>query len=330
MSACQLVVPTKEDFHSLLVVNRQTIFSPFHTTEATRAAQTSYHSLFSVYRVFRINSQTSSGGKMAAPIALQEPDSAPLITAGQLDEYQIRFIQGPDENVRLLAPAGSGKTQSLLWRCAELNRRHEGRSKFLLVTFTRAARDELRSRLATQAFQPLANAVEVVTLNGWGFRRVRANHKSPRVIASTHERRLCLNNTLQPAWREHATIPAAVHSYPFKTWKVLMEMIDGLKSFGFDHEEGGLAHANQRIDELLDLGLLSHIEKLIDEMKELGILADSRLETFVETLFPFWVTACQTLIDQATFTLDDQKYVAFLDVRRQIAEGRKPLHARAR
>ncbi|MBM1170609.1 UvrD-helicase domain-containing protein [Microvirga arabica] len=51
-----------------------------------------------------------------------------------------------------MAPAGSGKTQSLLWRCAELYRHADGKGRFLVVTFTRAARDELRARLSSQDF----------------------------------------------------------------------------------------------------------------------------------------------------------------------------------
>lgn len=247
-----------------------------------------------------------------------------VMNATALDEFQNRFISSPDEHIRLLAPAGSGKTQSLLWRCAELNKRTEGHSKFLLVTFTRAARDEIRSRLSSPSFREISGTVDVVTLNGWGWRRVRANHSSSRLITATHERRLCLTNTLQPIWRDHPTIPAAVTSYPFKTWKALMDMMDALKSFGFDHEDGSLRGANQRMEELIDLGLLTHIEELTDELGELGILRDKRLETFIETMFGFWVEACKALIDQSTFTLEDQKYVAFLDVRRQIAEGRLP------
>jgi DNA helicase II / ATP-dependent DNA helicase PcrA len=52
-----------------------------------------------------------------------------VVTAAELDEFQTRFVASPDENIRLLASAGSGKTQSLLWRCAELSRRNDGHSK---------------------------------------------------------------------------------------------------------------------------------------------------------------------------------------------------------
>jgi superfamily I DNA and RNA helicase len=44
------------------------------------------------------------------------------VSSQQLDEFQQRFCKAPAGNLRLLAPAGSGKTQSLLWRCAELYR----------------------------------------------------------------------------------------------------------------------------------------------------------------------------------------------------------------
>lgn len=246
------------------------------------------------------------------------------VTRQQLDEFQLRFVQAGPGNLRLLAPAGSGKTQSLLWRCAELYRRLDGKSKFLVVTFTRAARDELRARAASRDFESLAGTIEVVTLNGWGFRRVRANHHSPQLLTSELDRSRCVQNTLQPIWKEHPTIAAAMKSRPYVVDKVLFNLIDLLKSLGCDHENGSAAEINNHLDRLSELGSLGHIEQAIDRLHELGILEDRRLETFVETFLPFWVAACGSLINQAMFTLEDQKYVAFLDVRRQVADGRFP------
>ncbi|MGP9819350.1 UvrD-helicase domain-containing protein [Salinarimonas sp. NSM] len=243
---------------------------------------------------------------------------------GQLDPFQRAFVEAPAGSLRLLAPAGSGKTQSLLWRCAELSRRADGKGRFLVVTFTRAARDELRARLKADDFGALASSVDVVTLNGWGWRRVRANHHSPRLLAGEYERRQLVQNTLQPVWKAYPAIAAAIASRPFVIDKVLSGLIDDLKSLGFDHEAEGFGQANDRIDDLIRLGLLGRLEAIVDRLHELKILEDTRLETFLEGVIPFWKDACRTMLDQAMFTMEDQKYVAFLDVRRQIAEGRRP------
>jgi len=85
----------------------------------------------------------------------------------RLDASQRAFCEAPDGNVRLLAPAGCGKTLSLLHRCHALASRATGeRARFLIITFTRAARDELWERLHHSAeFAALRDLVEINTLN---------------------------------------------------------------------------------------------------------------------------------------------------------------------
>jgi hypothetical protein len=80
-------------------------------------------------------------------------------------------------------------------------RRVDSKGRFFVVTFTRAAGDELRARLLNRDFAFVASAIEVVTLNGWGFKSVRANHHSPRLLASEFEKSDCVRNILQPVWR---------------------------------------------------------------------------------------------------------------------------------
>ena len=67
----------------------------------------------------------------------------------QLDDSQRAFVEAPvDQDIRLLAPAGCGKTLSLLHRCKYIAENTLGsRPRFLIETFTRAARADLWSRL---------------------------------------------------------------------------------------------------------------------------------------------------------------------------------------
>ena len=72
-----------------------------------------------------------------------------------LDESQRQFCSIDGDSIRLLAPAGSGKTHSLLWRCkALLELSPKTKPRFLLFTFTRAARDELRDRIRSMISLP--------------------------------------------------------------------------------------------------------------------------------------------------------------------------------
>ncbi|MYI87489.1 MAG: AAA family ATPase, partial [Synechococcus sp. SB0672_bin_10] len=99
----------------------------------------------------------------------------------QLDDSQRAFCEAPENNnIRLLAPAGCGKTLCLLHRCKYLaSQKPDERIRFLIVTFTRAAEQELSARLRDDTeFASLKESagktsVEVTTLNAWGWKRLR-------------------------------------------------------------------------------------------------------------------------------------------------------------
>ena len=81
----------------------------------------------------------------------------------QLDSSQQQFVDLNEKYIRLLAPAGAGKTNTLLYRCKSLLAKNP-HERFLLFTFTRVASDELRIRLKTNPdFQCLASNVTITT-----------------------------------------------------------------------------------------------------------------------------------------------------------------------
>ncbi|MBS7539850.1 UvrD-helicase domain-containing protein [Ancylobacter lacus] len=109
-----------------------------------------------------------------------------------LDETRIAFVEALEEDIRFLAPAGSGKTLSLLNRCAHLHRRRAGTARFLIVSFTRAAREEVRSRLTDPAFAGAA---------GNPSSRSRCHSSTPPAPSSS-----------QPAaspWKTRNTVPGS-------------------------------------------------------------------------------------------------------------------------
>ncbi len=240
----------------------------------------------------------------------------------QLDESQRAFIQAPvDQNIRLLAPAGCGKTLCLLHRCKHLAEHSERPQRFLIVTFTRAARDELRSRLNEDAeFAEIRDYVDINTLNAWGFRRIKSATFSPKLITTRQDFHFTMRNQLQPVWRNHEHVKGAIQNS--NRWKSanaprnLMNMIDSLKSLGFDHvrhttKEDFLRHWT----ELEKQGLAWRLQEQIDQLVRFDVLSDSttNADDFYDAFYRFWLEATARLVDEATFTLEDQKYFAFQD-----------------
>ncbi|WP_187149428.1 UvrD-helicase domain-containing protein [Treponema endosymbiont of Eucomonympha sp.] len=77
------------------------------------------------------------------------------------------------EYIRLLAPAGAGKTASLLYRCVKAVKDDPSR-RVLIVTFTRVARAVLQERITNAPeFSNLRGRVEVATLNFLEYKVVK-------------------------------------------------------------------------------------------------------------------------------------------------------------
>jgi DNA helicase-2/ATP-dependent DNA helicase PcrA len=250
--------------------------------------------------------------------------TGPTVRQDALDVFQRQFCDSFSPNIRLLAPAGSGKTQSLLWRCVEVHRRQDGRARFLIVTFTRAARDELRARLTAPNFHGIAHSVDVATLNGWGYRRLRSQHHSPRLLVSERDKNLCAQNTLQPVWSAHQRIADAMRAQQYVVGPLLMGVIERLKTLGFRHE-GAERAFGEHMKTLAALGLDHLLDEQIAGLREVGILPRGSRDEFAEVVIPFWNEACASMVGQSLFTLEDQKYVALLHLLRQQSENRMPI-----
>ncbi len=247
-----------------------------------------------------------------------------LSAIGALDASQLAFVQADSHNIRLLAPAGSGKTHSLLHRCAEVHRRSAGAASFLIVSFTRAARDELRARLSSPDFAAFSVHADVVTLNGWGHRRLRAMSHQPRLHVSDLERTTMVKTVLSPAWSAVPALEKGMKHQPFKLPKLLANLLDTMKTLGFDHEDGSLRMADDRLEEIEQLGLLPLLDDFMVHLEELGVLSGRRWEPFLEVVLPYFNVACQQQYATGSFTLEDQKYGAWIDQRRQLQSGTRP------
>ena len=254
-----------------------------------------------------------------------------------LDKSQLAFCQASPGNIRLLAPAGCGKTLCLLHRCKYLLQHSpSGRQRFLMVTFTRAARDELRQRISEEAdFSLLRDHVEVTTLNSWGYRRIRNAAFSPKLITTRTDFHFAMRNQLQPVWQKYESIRNAIQNR--NAWRRnqaprnLMDMLDAFKSLGFDHvRHPSLAEFSQHWEGVERQGLGWRLEQQLNQLIRFEVLDDevstrdapTQQKEVHDSFFVFWREATEHLINSATFTLEDQKYFAYQDERRNIEQGR--------
>ena len=252
----------------------------------------------------------------------------------QLDASQTAFCQAPAVNIRLLAPAGCGKTLCLLFRCkhlAELNPTR--RTRFLIVTFTRAAREELQARLNEDPqFAELRDMTEVTTLNAWGWRRVRNVAFNPKLVISKDDCHFAMLNQLQAVWQHHDDVRRAIEASRYRSPRLLMDVVDAFKSLGFDHQRNGdfdaFAH---HVDALYSQNLGWRLQEQFDALTKLDVFASriagtptqvpvSEQRRVYDAFFVFWREASAHLISNDTFTLEDQKYVACLDEMEKLAE----------
>lgn len=254
-----------------------------------------------------------------------------------IDTSQKAFCSAPSGNIRLLAPAGCGKTHSILHRCLALHAATSSRAiRFLIVTFTVAARDELKARMAERVeFAPIRDHVEVTTLNAWGFRRIKSQAKNPRLLTRKDERHFAVMNQLAPVWTKHKAVKEAIEGQRFAPTHDILDLMDSLKSLGFDHTKmRQFADFAAQIETLKRLELDWRLEEMWHKLVKVEILKQpgkndgsetQLLKRVYDGFYKFWLEATDHLIKSATFTFEDQKYFAYLDERQKADGSEKPL-----
>ncbi|MGC8604940.1 MAG: UvrD-helicase domain-containing protein, partial [Desulfomonilaceae bacterium] len=199
------------------------------------------------------------------------------LASSHLDASQRAFCSNKTKAIRLIAPAGSGKTHSMLWRCLNLASLEPDQSpRFLLFTFTRAARDELKDRVKNDAtFAALRPLVEITTLNSWGFRRIKNRKFNIRLSVSKKDRYFIINNLLQPIWQKYPTIKTVLTSSKTgpRGSRAIMDLMDMLKGMGFRHDvHHKIEPFSQHVQWLIDNGLKAHVLGLLKILDDLEII----------------------------------------------------------
>ncbi len=230
------------------------------------------------------------------------------------DPSQLDFCQSPAPNIRLLAPAGCGKTASLLHRCAELTKRSTHRPRFLLVTFTRSAAAELRERLHSQSeFRRLQGQTSITTLNAYGWSRIRTRVSSPRLLTSPTDLFFAMKNQLHPVWASNRHLAPVVSKAGGTGARTLMKVMDNLKSMGFVHTRDVNADLySAHFSSLESQGLTWRIAEQFELLTSIGVLESPKHgntegpatshRQFYDRFFTFWRKATNRLLEESTFT----------------------------
>lgn len=252
----------------------------------------------------------------------------------ELDRSQIDFCMSEAEHIRLLAPAGSGKTLSLLWRCKVLQEREQKKGKgFLIFTFTQTARDELKNRLSEcPEFSAIRDKVRITTLNAWGYQYLRSLKPGLKVVASDREKFNLMNHDLREFFESSSHKIKEFYRTTKRKGKRYPDMVkifDTMKNCGFRHDvpkNDLLETFRRQVAWLEGSGLGTYFNKSIkEELEKVQVVdrADESLESF-RPILKVWKKSCEHLWGSAKITFDDQKYISLVELEAKYKDKRFP------
>lgn len=244
-----------------------------------------------------------------------------------LNKSQEGFTKCSDDYTRALAPAGSGKTATLLWKCLEDAKASNRKNKYLIFTFTRVARDELRDRINTrEEFRDLRTLARIETLNQWGFNYIRSLKDGLQLKTTKLDNFFILNNSLRPLW-EGKPIIGKLSNQRYH-YSEFIQIFGELKTLGFRHDIEKEEFFNQfsaHLDWLESNNLLNYfIEKVYLPLDDPELLDKSKDDMLgkLKPFLDFWKKATENLWKQSLITLEDQKYWALIKLNEQYPDGK--------
>ena len=319
----------EEKYRFFIAPSEDTYDIKFAHMEAKMPFQTANQSLY-IKECERCILYILQNPSSVATYLIDDPEIEDSCADSLLNRNQRKFCKRPSgKNIRLLAPAGSGKTYSLLWRCKYIAEDHKNRGKvppyFLIVTFTRAACIELEERLKnTPEFKNIRATVR--TLNSWGWEQIKVPNRL--LVTDRFERRKLVLNDLNVVISKYPDLAALVKSpkTKFNNAELIIDMIDLLKTLGFDHAMTK-AQYKAHCKLLKEVGLLTI---LTDAYKKLfaaigANVQDKKItDAIIADFFTFWKKAVVKLQENLKYTMEDQKYWALQTVKANIAQKKFP------
>ena len=249
-----------------------------------------------------------------------------------MTKAQMNFVNSKEAFIRLLAPAGCGKTFSIVEKAKKLFSDNP-KVKISIFTFTRNAAEEIRTRCDNDT------CVTVHTLNSWGNNYIKANVlRNPRIVSGKDTKWYVLN-TLQPIWTKAAysdkyepllTKRARVHNS-----EKILELIDEFKNIGFKHTDfsrnfsKNMEIYNEHLQFIKKVSLYRYYSAIMRQVllligkKELDKPDERKHEYIVRHWIPFWCDCCEQMLGTGQYTFDDQKYFANVDLAQKIRKKQK-------
>jgi superfamily I DNA/RNA helicase len=148
-------------------------------------------------------------------------DARPALKAFQpsADEDQLSLIHAPHQTIRLIAPAGYGKTQTIINRALHLAKKGTRPERILCLTFDNSAASALRQKVTEQLASLAAphQNFAISTLNAFGYRLLRDHfapeHKQiieqPRIWRLIKELKETLASSAE-GQKRHDALPASL------------------------------------------------------------------------------------------------------------------------
>ena len=91
----------------------------------------------------------------------------------KLDKYQKKVIKNKSKNLLVIAPAGSGKTLTIIYKIKYLINHHVSENDILCITFTKAAAQSLQNKLKKENI-----FINVKTFHSLGYEIIKNNQKT--------------------------------------------------------------------------------------------------------------------------------------------------------
>jgi DNA helicase-2/ATP-dependent DNA helicase PcrA len=148
----------------------------------------------------------------------------------ELDASQTAAIHTGNGPARVLAPAGSGKTKTLINRILFLLNQGIPAEKILALAFNKKARDEMQERLDRKGVK----GVEVRTFHSFGYEIVREKFAGWTFNARSYQR--TVKQFMNSAIQQHTELPAKRNKDPLDAF------LDGLRRAKMElHPIGGVS-----------------------------------------------------------------------------------------
>lgn len=227
-----------------------------------------------------------------------------------LDLHQRKLIDSTSRFVRVVAPAGSGKTRSLIAKAVQLLR-NVPNANILCLTFTNAAANEFKERAKAPGLATAtAGRMHVSTVNSFGYQIVK--QLSPNHQLVTPDAR-SIGGAYALIKERLKISPLGATDQHRTMYRQILELSDLTKGLGFWHDNS-VEEAMSRYLTLKELRVSPILDAKMQELHlwspEQVLFKSSPGQVFIDAWFPFWQNLAASLWEARYLTLEDQKYWA--------------------